>query len=89
MSCLLLRIRGRVQGVGFRYYTQAQARMLGITGWVRNMPDGSVETCICGDAEQLASMQAWLAHGPATAHVDHVEVCPAPAQTPPPDFTIT
>jgi len=88
MLCLLLRIRGRVQGVGFRYYTQAQAESLGITGWVRNMPDGSVETCICGNAQQLAAMQAWLAHGPASARVDHVDVCPAPEQTPPPRFTI-
>jgi len=86
MSCLLLRIRGRVQGVGFRYYTQAQAESLGITGWVRNMPDGSVETCICGNAQQLAAMQAWLAHGPASARVDHVDV--SPAQTPSPGFTI-
>lgn len=89
MSCLLLHIRGRVQGVGFRYYTQAQAERLGIRGWVRNLPDGCVETFICGNAQQLASMQAWLAHGPTAARVDRIDTLSAPApDVAPPVFTI-
>ncbi|MDQ6999659.1 MAG: acylphosphatase [Mariprofundus sp.] len=72
-DCLYVSIQGRVQGVGFRYYTQIEARKLGISGWVRNQPDGSVEACICGEAGALAAMQAWLKHGPGFAHVEHIE----------------
>ena len=72
-QCLLLRIRGRVQGVSFRYHTERQARQLGIDGWVRNMPDGSVEACICGDPESLAAMRDWLSHGPAHATVASID----------------
>jgi len=81
MQCLLIQIHGRVQGVGFRYYTQAEAQRLGITGWVRNCADGSVETCICGTDEQLASMQDWLQHGPSLAQVSYCDcrVATAPA----------
>lgn len=76
-QCLLLRIRGRVQGVSFRYYTERQARQLGIDGWVRNMPDGSVEACICGSLEAVAEMRGWLGHGPTYAAVAAVEVSEA------------
>ncbi len=72
-DCLYVSIQGRVQGVGFRYYTQIEARKLGISGWVRNRSDGSVEACICGEAETLAAMQVWLKHGPSFAHVEHIE----------------
>ncbi len=74
--CLLAHVHGRVQGVGFRYYTRLKAQELGIHGWVKNMPDGSVESCICGDAMQIKSMQAWLSHGPAGANVESVTVSP-------------
>ena len=67
-------IHGVVQGVGFRYAMTAQARLLGITGWVRNRRDGTVEAMISGGAEPVAAMLAWSHHGPAGASVDHVMV---------------
>ncbi len=67
-------IRGGVQGVGFRYSMAAQARLLGVTGWVRNRRDGSVEAMIAGDAAQVAEMLAWSRIGPAGAAVDEVRV---------------
>lgn len=70
--CLLACIRGQVQGVSFRYHTQSQARRLGLRGWVRNLPGGSVEACICGEPEQIKAMQQWLKHGPAYATVTSV-----------------
>ena len=65
-------IRGVVQGVGFRYSMLAQARLLGVTGWVRNRRDGSVEAMIAGNAAQVADMLAWSRIGPAGAVVDAV-----------------
>ena len=65
-------IRGVVQGVGFRYAMLAQARLLGITGWVRNRRDGSVEAMVAGNAAQVAEMLAWSRIGPAGAVVDAV-----------------
>jgi acylphosphatase len=67
-------IRGVVQGVGFRYSMVAQARLLGVTGWVRNRRDGSVEAMIAGDAAQVAEILAWSRIGPAGAAVDEVRV---------------
>jgi len=71
--CLHVLIQGRVQGVGFRYYSCCEAKRLGIRGWVANRKDGGVEACIAGDAEPLAAMQQWLSHGPATADVQTIE----------------
>ena len=67
-------ITGRVQGVGFRYAMAAQARALGVGGWVRNRRDGSVEAMVAGTSEQVAAMIAWSRQGPAGAAVDHVAV---------------
>ncbi len=72
-TCLLAQISGQMQGVGFRYYTQREAARLGIDGWVRNMPDGSVEACIVGMEPQLTTMKQWLQHGPLHASVEHIE----------------
>lgn len=69
-----LLITGVVQGVGFRYAMTAQARLLGITGWVRNRRDGSVEATIAGDAAQIEAMLAWSRRGPAGAIVDNVMI---------------
>ncbi len=69
-----LLIRGVVQGVGFRYSMAAQARLLGVTGWVRNRRDGAVEAMIAGAAEPVAMMLAWSHHGPEGASVEHVMV---------------
>ncbi len=67
-------IRGVVQGVGFRYAMLAQARLLGITGWVRNRRDGSVEAMIAGDAAQVEAMLSWSRIGPGGAVVDAVMI---------------
>ncbi len=70
-------ISGVVQGVGFRYSMMAQARLLGVTGWVRNRRDGSVEAMICGDPAQIEEMLAWSRIGPAGGAVDKLIVEPA------------
>ena len=67
-------IRGRVQGVGFRYFLDAAALREGIHGWVRNLPDGGVEALAEGDADALERFERALRHGPPGARVDHVEV---------------
>ena len=67
-------ITGRVQGIGYRYSMAAQARALGVGGWVRNRRDGSVEAMVAGTAEQVATMIAWSRQGPAGARVDHVAI---------------
>ena len=69
-----MRVRGRVQGVGFRYHTQHQAQQLGITGWVRNLSDGTVEALICGNEQAVNAMLAWLRHGPSMADVSDLEI---------------
>ncbi len=65
-------VRGRVQGVGYRASTQHQARELGLTGWVRNLPDGAVELEAQGAAELVARLEAWLRNGPMLAKVTGV-----------------
>jgi acylphosphatase len=66
-------VSGRVQGVFFRAQTQATARRLGLTGWVRNLSDGRVECLACGDEGQLKAFEAWLWQGPPQARVEKVE----------------
>ena len=67
-------IRGRVQGVFFRAETGERARPLGLAGWVRNNPDGTVEAVFQGDRDRVESMIAWCRRGPAGANVEDVEV---------------
>ena len=67
-------IAGRVQGVGFRYFTEAAAVREGIRGWVRNVPDGRVEISAEGDADALERFERSLRHGPPHARVEHVDV---------------
>lgn len=67
-----LLITGRVQGVGFRYSMVAQARLLGICGWVRNRRDGSVEAMIAGDSVQVQEMIDWSWIGPTGSVVEKV-----------------
>ena len=81
-------IQGRVQGVGFRYYTEQQAKRLGITGWVRNCADGSVEALICGNEVQTKAMLSWLKHGPPSASVHTIRVEESPI-APAANFRIT
>jgi acylphosphatase len=66
-------VRGRVQGVGFRYSTMVQARSLGLSGWVRNRDDGAVEGCAGGAPDALERFHAWLQHGPRAARIESVD----------------
>lgn len=67
-------MRGLVQGVAFRHHTKVRARELGITGWVRNLPDGTVEVWAEGDTAALEELDRWLRIGPPAARVAGVEV---------------
>ena len=69
-----LSIIGRVQGVGFRFYFRKKARELGLTGWVRNRRDGSVEALVQGEAERVEAMTAWARQGPPSAVVAEVRI---------------
>jgi len=66
-------VRGRVQGVGFRWFVEREAHILGISGWVRNNADGSVEVLAQGSREQLLGLRLRLRQGPRAARVDDVE----------------
>jgi acylphosphatase len=66
-------VRGRVQGVGFRWFVEREAKTLGISGWVRNNSDGSVEVLASGTQEQLFGLRSRLQQGPRAARVDNVE----------------
>lgn len=65
-------VEGRVQGVFYRASTQRKARELGLSGWVRNLTDGSVEVYACGEGAQLEALCAWLEEGPPHAVVTSV-----------------
>ena len=71
-------VRGRVQGVGYRYWTTDQATALGLDGWVRNRADGSVEAVFAGDAAAVAEMVARCRKGPPFATVAELESAPEP-----------
>ncbi len=69
----LLRIRGRVQGVGYREAMRAAAVRLGCAGWVRNRSDGSVEAIVQGEADAVDALLAWARRGPPAARVDSID----------------
>jgi acylphosphatase len=70
----LVRVRGRVQGVGYRYACVRKSRELGLTGWVRNRMDESVEAMLQGPPEVVARMCGWMEDGIESALVERVEV---------------
>jgi acylphosphatase len=70
-------IRGRVQGVGYRYWTRRTATARGLEGWVRNRRDGSVEAVLAGPEQAVSEMIMLCRRGPSAAHVDSVDEQPA------------
>lgn len=63
--CIIAWVYGRVQGVGFRYTTQHEAQRLGLTGYAKNMDDGSVEVVACGESDRVEQLMKWLKAGAA------------------------
>ena len=74
MNANYCRVRGKVQGVGFRYSTVREAQRLGIKGWVRNASDGNVEVWAEGSQGQLDLFLKWLSRGPEYSRVDSVKI---------------
>ncbi|HMG06678.1 MAG TPA: acylphosphatase [Chthoniobacterales bacterium] len=72
METVHLEIRGRVQGVGFRWYVMELARKLELAGWVRNSPNGIVEIAAAGEPDAIAKLEAAVAAGPPGARVEEV-----------------
>ena len=68
-----LKIFGQVQGTGYRYSAQKQAKKLGLTGYVKNLPDGSVELAAEGEEQDLKDLLAWCYTGVGSANVDHID----------------
>jgi acylphosphatase len=81
-------VAGRVQGVGFRFHVEAAARREGVHGWVRNLPDGTVEAWIEGEAASVDRLEAALRRGPSGARVDAVTVEDVPPTGRPTGFSI-
>lgn len=79
MICRRLRIEGRVQGVSYRMWAVETAHGLGLSGWVRNRHDGSVEVLAMGEEEAVADLVALCGQGPPAARVDHIDVTEAEA----------
>jgi acylphosphatase len=71
-QCRHFLVTGSVQGVFYRAATQATARRLGLSGWVRNLPDGNVELLACGEVTKLEALEQWLWQGPPHAQVTQV-----------------
>lgn len=74
MQLARLRIRGRVQGVFYRKSAEEAAGKLGLAGWVRNMPDGSVEAFACGEKKLIDAFAKWCHEGPPGARVESVDI---------------
>lgn len=85
-----LRISGRVQGVGFRYALQREAERRGVTGWVRNRADGSVEALVQGPPEAVEAIIEWARRGPPGSRVTELRTAPPAAEdeTPHPSFEL-
>jgi acylphosphatase len=70
--CYVTKLSGNVQGVYFRASSQQQAIDFGLSGYAKNLTDGSVEVLVCGDQTNVDKMLIWLEHGPETASVEHM-----------------
>lgn len=88
-EAVMVRITGRVQGVGFRAWTREEAERLGLTGWVRNEGDGSVLALITGSPAGISQMIERFRHGPPGASVSGVERRPTALAEKPVDFRVT
>ena len=84
--CKLCRVKGCVQGVFYRASTQEQAEKYNVTGYARNLRDGSVEVLACGRPQSVETLCQWLWRGPLHASVENV-VCSEVEQNPPVGFT--
>jgi len=78
VKAVRVRVHGHVQGVWYRASTRAEAERLGLSGWVRNLADGSVEAHLQGEARAVDEMVAWCDVGPSGASVTGVDVVPVP-----------
>ena len=87
-TCIRCLVSGRVQGVFFRASTRRQAQRLGVTGYARNLADGSVEVLACGEAGAVEQLQQWLWVGPSAASVTSVR-CESATDQPPADFSVS
>ena len=73
-KCVHIQVHGRVTGVYFRAAAQREAKRLGVTGWVRNRSDGSVEILAEGEEDAVKELIGWAHHGPSAARVEDVDV---------------
>ena len=78
--CINCFVSGKVQGVWFRASTQKEAQKLGVTGWVRNLPDGRVEVMACGPKDRIEKLKLWLQRGPELAEVADLQCQEVPWQ---------
>lgn len=86
IACLIV-VRGRVQGVGYRYAMVEVASAYRVAGWVRNRRDGTVEALVQGDAAAVEAIIAWCRRGPPAARVEGVTVLPAALESGVVDFS--
>ena len=84
-----LLIKGRVQGVGYRYYTQREAEKLGLTGFVKNLYNGDVEVYVEGDKEIVDYFISFLRRGPGFADVDEIKITEIPYENKYLDFSVS
>jgi acylphosphatase len=88
MQQIRITVSGRVQGVGFRWSTKSEADLLGVKGYVRNLPDRTVEIVAQGHQAAVERLIAWSREGPPHSHVSNVEVTEQVAQSYYAEFTI-
>ena len=88
MKAIRVVASGRVQGVGFRWFVREEARRVGVDGWVRNCPDGTVEVLAAGSQESVDALVRAVRRGPTAARVDVLSVLPVGGEIAPHPFTI-